>query len=632
MSDKESINDTRVLEIKKENLVRGSCLFLLLFFAAVAVMIVPSRYNPDKQIETGIVQFISLLRNELGDVAIAHVLAVGGLGTLFNRELFRRDKPVCLTAFIIGGILSLFLLIGMSFSNFHNFEFMFGNNCQTIIAGIVLLGLWSILYTLLKVFYNKVDTLSKKKYEYNGIIKYIDANFFSISLVTMLICWAALGVFYFPGSVPHDGRNQLNMVFGFSEWKIHHPFFSTMFLKIIYESGYKLFGAIGGCIFYIIFQSLLAGIVFSMICNYFRKKTKNVIPALICLTYFAIAPMWWTFMQAVMKDALYFIAFSLFSLEVVKVFWGDTQKRDWYLLSVAAIASCVLRNGSIVIIVFSLLVLWFVIEKNRKVVALVTLSVVFISVSSNVIIVNGLGLTSVNQVEALSIPLQQIARYVSMCENELTEEEKSIIDCVIEYDGIAERYNPELSDPIKNRYKNTTEEQWERFWKLWFEKLLEHPDIYITATMNHVYGYIDPFYFFTGLTTYQLYNNKPLRENDVDINYSEYFFSDEIRALSADTVYIWNKIPIASFVVNPAFYTWIGIIMIGALLRKRKWKETLLFVAPLISLFICFASPVNGYLRYSTPVMAAIPVYILLSILPYLGDNQYLSKGEGNEW
>lgn len=214
---------------------------------------------------------------------------------------------------------------------------------------------------------------------------------------------------------------------------------------------------------------------------------------------------------------------------------------------------------------------------------------------------------------------------MSFHESELTEEEKSVIDNVVKYAGIPERYNPEISDYIKNHYRNTSEDEWEDFWNLWIKKLKQHPEVYFTATMNHVFGYIDPFYFNNQMQVYQLYNKGSISSTDGEMLYSEYAFSTNLRSATSDGVYIWQNIPICSFVVNPAFYTWVGIILIGALIKKKEWKSILLFVAPLMNVFICFASPVNGFLRYTLPVMAAIPLYFLIAILPYLEEKKYFN-------
>ena len=58
--------------------------------------------------------------------------------------------------------------------------------------------------------------------------------------------------------------------------------------------------------------------------------------------------------------------------------------------------------------------------------------------------------------ETLSIPFQQTARYVKYHSDDLTQEDIIVIDKVLGYDDLAERYDPEISDPVKNKFNKYT--------------------------------------------------------------------------------------------------------------------------------------------------------------------------------
>jgi hypothetical protein len=86
-----------------------------------------------------------------------------------------------------------------------------------------------------------------------------------------------------------------------------------------------------------------------------------------------------------------------------------------------------------------------------------------------------------------------------------------------------------------------------------------------------------------------------------------------------NVVYAWNKVPLLSFIVNPAFYTWLTVILLGGLLRKKKWRYACVCVIPILNILICVASPVNGLVRYALPVMGIMPLLILMGIEAYSG-------------
>ena len=73
-----------------------------------------------------------------------------------------------------------------------------------------------------------------------------------------------------------------------------------------------------------------------------------------CLLFYTLSPMWWAYLQTVMKDTLFFVAFAYYSLEYFKILRDDHSKKDYLLLSVGAIVSCLFRNNGIYIVLPSL--------------------------------------------------------------------------------------------------------------------------------------------------------------------------------------------------------------------------------------------------------------------------------------
>ena len=603
------------IQIQKERILKSAGYASLLLLSALAIMVDPSKMNLNQNVGKGLTSAITLLYMELRPVEVAHILAVMFLFVLYKRVLLQGKKSFCLGACIVACILSSFLLIGMSLEACTDFSFIIGRKSQMFIALLTFLGFWIILYGCVKWLYVKLDCLKVKTCFCEGVWYKVEQHFFVIAFIALLLCWGILSFAFFPGSVPYDGRNELNQYFGITQLNLHHPFFSTMILGLWYEIGYKIAGITGGCVAYVMFQSLCGAVVFGRIAEYVCKKTKRLLFGGLTLLYFGMVPVWWAYMQSIMKDALYVVAFAWFMLEYFKIFFKDNNKYTLMQLAVAGVFACILRNGAWMLILPTLIALWIACKGIRKSLVAVIAVVLIINYGLNTVLMDKLDLKSDNQVEALSIPLQQIARYVTVHEDEMTDEEKKVIDGVIRYDGISERYNPECSDPIKDKNRReATDEDWQAFWKLWLEKFKDDPITYITATMNHVYGYIDPFHFYYGLVSYQFYNKDAITEEDKDIVYSKYLFPYNIRRGVSSAVYMWDNIPGLSFLVNAGFYTWVGIILIGALLRKKKWKTVLMFVAPFMNVLMCFASPVNALLRYALPVMAMMPLLILVSL------------------
>lgn len=61
------------------------------------------------------------------------------------------------------------------------------------------------------------------------------------------------------------------------------------------------------------------------------------------------------------------------------------------------------------------------------------------------------------------------------------------------YDGIKENYNPEISDFVKNTFREESEDKLSEYFKIWFEMFLKHPMVYVEATLNNTFAYYYPF-------------------------------------------------------------------------------------------------------------------------------------------
>ncbi len=216
--------------------------------------------------------------------------------------------------------------------------------------------------------------------------------------------------------------------------------------------------------------------------------------------------------------------------------------------------------------------------------------------------------------EPFSIPFQQTARYIKYHEDEVTEDQKQIINKVLNYSTIAEKYNPEISDPVKATWKNPSKEDFIKYFGVWWEMFLKHPKTYIEATLNNMYGYIDAFSGRIVMRQHQLYNKGPLGGATEELVFNTYLSTDSMRSIGQSYTKIWNLMPILSMFCFCGIYTWIGIFLIANLLRRKKRRDATLFILPIMILLICCGSPVNNLCRYMMPIIASTPVFLWFSV------------------
>ena len=211
--------------------------------------------------------------------------------------------------------------------------------------------------------------------------------------------------------------------------------------------------------------------------------------------------------------------------------------------------------------------------------------------------------------EMLSIPFQQTARYVKYYRNDVSTEEEKVIRKVLDYDTIGKNYDPDLSDPVKNTYKQK-DEYLKDYFNIWFEMLKKHPTAYIQATLNGTYGY---WGYMTEIRYPYGYYVQP---ESMDIYQKEYkiYYLEKTKYIRdiyhgvLDTIY--QKTPLTLF-TKPMIYLWILIGLLGMVCSfKKTIRYWIAFLPVVTSFLICLASPVNGDMRYMLPITASTILYV----------------------
>lgn len=614
-------------KIKLNNTFGGIIIILMTMISGIAINIDPARVGKYKG-DTGVMtELIKRYAVQLGEVGLADMVAVILVMMIFYHVFMRRKIAFSLTAFWVSFVLSCFYVIGISYSSYYDSRFILGDGLQVVVSLTTLFGVMLVLYAILTLVY---DMLDRRKYILPGKTSYIgwhdkiDRHFFLFCFITLIVVWLLFMIPFLPGSIPFDGRKQLNQYYGYMTMTTHHPYYSTMLIGLIYDIGKWMFGAVGGVLLFVFLQTVVGALVFAKICCFIKECTRGMRAGFFSLLFFAINPLFWTNMQAVQKDTIGFISFALFMLEFVRIFMDkNVSKKNYRWLGIAGLIHCLFRHEGKYLVLIAFVILFVIMEKRRKLVAtVITIGIIFALLNS--VVVDGLKIQPGNRIESYSIVVQQVARYVKMYRKEMTYEEKLTIDSVLEYRDLSTKYNPEVADPVKNNYKqNYSIADWKAFVRQWMLLFKKHPEVYVDAAIDEMFGYVYPFYFYRGMAYYQLYTKEPIGDFDKDVEYSHYFMSENIRESCKRGIYLWDKIPFLSMLINCGVYTWLGIIMLGALIRKKDWKSAIIFIIPAFSIGICFLSPVNGYIRYMMREVAVMPLYILITWMCYAKASQH---------
>ena len=271
------------------------------------------------------------------------------------------------------------------------------------------------------------------------------------------------------------------------------------------------------------------------------------------------------------KDTLFFAVHALFFCSFIDVWNLCTKdkgdKKIWISFGITSILVCIMRNDGIYRVLPSAFLLLIVAKKYHKVLASGICLLLVFTMGYNVCVFDVLNVTKGSAKEMASIPFQQTARYVRDC-GDITEEERIIIDNLLVFETLGERYNEELSDPVKNRMRSMTQKEMEEklshymkeYMMVWFAMGIRHPGIYIQATINNTYGYFYPFRNSRVMGAYQNYIKGEPVNKGFDINYE---LPDAWREKVSNWSEVWRIFPGVSLLSNPGTYTW---IVMGAIL------------------------------------------------------------------
>jgi hypothetical protein len=196
-----------------------------------------------------------------------------------------------------------------------------------------------------------------------------------------------------------------------------------------------------------------------------------------------------------------------------------------------------------------------------------------------------------------------------MYPNEITDPGKNSINRILRYDEIAGRYNPEISDPVKDLFRQEADsEDFEVYFHVWRQMFQKHPAVYLQATLNNTYGYFYPNepgksedFVFWGIKI-------PMQSDLVQITNPQAL--DDARSTLFQLIYTFRVFPGISMFGSIGFHVWILILAFMFLLSIRQYRFITVLLPSIFSLFVCLVSPINTYSRYAWPIIFLTPLVI----------------------
>ena len=506
---------------------------------------------------------------------------------------------------------SLFTIIGDSYNAIDSWDLVFGSTSLVLMSAATLIGLTLITQCGLRWLKHLGNKIVEKEWKPPALW---ENHPFLFAWGVILICWVPHIIIRLPAAVDYDSYKQLEEVLGYREFSNYNPVFSTVLIGTIYKLGGAVFGVKeAGLTVFVVFQALVCSAILAYTTLTMKKLHVPPIVRIIALGVYSVATIYPNYLTVILKDSLYScMSILLLALVIEEVMLPHSKKRCLGILSAGLLTGLLRNNGFLILWAMFLAsaVYCVLFRKHRRNLMTIMLLIACLLQSMFVnVLLPALDIPAGPMGESLSIPFQQTARYVRDYPEDVTPEEAEAIAAVLDYEHLAELYNPDVSDPVK--FSNTgNREALPEYFKAWLAMFLRHPDAYIEATLNNAYGFFHP----NAREYIYQYSALPFEEGKIPFDEIEQLYP--LKIATRYLVMLFETFPLTLPLCNCGWNMWLALYLMCTALAKKDKKLLIPFASIGISMLVCIACPVffvNG-IRYALPVIFANPLMVAATL------------------
>ena len=527
-----------------------------------------------------------------------------------------KEKRLIICSGILSIILTIMYVIGNIIDTYLDFGIVLSNKKLFLFYLIKACGTFVLLYTAVTCVFDFINKKIEKK------TKIKEWGFFKATRKNFLIYWIIIFAMYipyfltyYPGIATPDSLSQITQAIGIDGLSNHHPLLHTFVIGIFMNLGGLFNNYNIGIAIYSIVQMLALSGIFAYTIYYMAKKEIPLPFRIITLVFYALYPVHSLYSITMWKDIPFAICMLIFTIFINELI---TNKEDFFkskinlfLFAISILLVILFRNNGIYVIILTAPFLFVFAKQYYRQLAVIFVSVLIIySALWKGIIFNTLKVQESSIVEALSIPLQQIARVVRDNSDKLTIEEKETIYKFWPIDNLGEIYDPRLSDNVKwSMDSEALENNKGEFIKLWIGLFLKNPGTYIESFLCNSYGYWYP-------EASNWVASRVISESeDQDVqslNLKQTPIIEGKTVKNIDSYTESRKVPILSMLFSIGFAMWLIFGQMTYIIYKKQYKFLLLFVPILFLWLTNLASPVFCEFRYMYSLFTCLPILLFV--------------------
>ncbi|WP_408069624.1 DUF6020 family protein [Butyrivibrio sp. JL13D10] len=456
----------------------------------------------------------------------------------------------------------------------------------------------------------------------------------------MFASWLPYLLIFLPGVANYDTANQVNdffngvspVPFGFIEGQktvnvflnAHHPIVPTFIFSFFIWLGTLVGSATLGFLLYIMIQMLagaflISGILCDVYENATSKRGKKLAKA--ARLFYMFMPFIPMYMICMLKNTMHSLLFILLIYVLYRYFIGKDDKpaKSWLLFCLIEIMLCVTLNTGIFVVVITAVGVLFTKDKNKVkiLLAAIACSLLWYGIFPKVIYPT-LNIYPGGRQELYGTLFQQTARLIRDKEEAFTDSDKEIIEAVLDYDRIKKDFAYNVTDPVKDTFNpEASDEAVSEYLKMWLKKGLQHPIIYLRATMS-ICGH-----FFSPDVGIQIFSDIPKASGIFGEihNIAPSRFGEK----AASLYFKITIMPVVKWIFQTVLYAfWIPVYLFYMLVFRdgfwgkndKKRPETVILLPIFINVLFLIVSPMN-YSRYALCLIFASPICLALLCSDY---------------
>ena len=501
--------------------------------------------------------------------------------------------------------INIIISLSMEHSDLRNINLPFSVNFTGLLCHFaVLVGFFLLCFFGINFFYSVLDyKCFTKKIESNSSNSW---HLFSIAFIALAFCWTPVLYYCYPGSIVKDTLSQIKQYCGVVQFDVSHPILATLIYGLLFAFGRQIANESVGLFLAIAMQTLFNCVVMSLVAVYVRKYTRSNLLYLLTILFYGVCPIWAKASQLLLKDILHTGCFLLFYLHFLVCLKEDKSDiSSVVLMFVLALLITFTRKAVFWLAIICIVILIFSRIKSYWLkYGICAISLIVFFFFCNDILYPSLGFREERESENYSLQTQQIALYCRTFYNEISDEEKEIINGTLNFDTIVEEYTPMISDKVKGTYHGNSEAH-EAFWNLYQKFFFRHPWIFIKAVLMGSFEHFNPWYGADRTGKVYIYKDPEFHH----ITYRR----PTVWKLNAYWQ-SWYNIPILRLFISAGIFSWVLIAIVGYSVHRRSLQAFWGTVPSLVLTIGLLFSHVNGEIRYAYPMIAATPLVLSFAI------------------